>query len=171
MGLDLYLERISKPLFEENTIKVSTSNFKEECETVKKLAIIKEDIAPYYDFKKIAKDYGLDEKTIYICRLSSDGVSFNDGKESRSSITIPSETIEKKYILQKTEEFYFFESNEVAYQRKGLNDIGWELLEKIGNCVNCDDKEKVKELVEKGNLSKDFIDNWIDGETVFCAWW
>lgn len=172
MGLDLYLKRVSALKDEDsnNTVKVSIDVFEKECETIKKISVIKNDQAFYYDLKKIAKDYNLDKKTVHCCGFGSGDSWFMDEKNEKI-IKISNKEIDGKYTIKKEEKFYFYQTEEIAYQRKGLNEIGWEMLEKIGNCVNCDNKEIVKEMVEKGNLSEDFIKNWIDGETVFVAWW
>jgi hypothetical protein len=74
-----------------------------------------------------------------------------------------------KYICSEWFEEYAFQLEELAYQRKGLNDEGWELLPE--NDALCDDKELVRQLAEQGGLSAEFLDNWIDGCTVFHAWW
>ena len=64
---------------------------------------------------------------------------------------------------------YVYQTEELDYQRKGLNDYGWSLLPE--NCTYCFDKDVVEKLVEEGGLSETFIENWIDGETALYAWW
>ena len=132
MGLDLCLERVSA-LKNENSKdvnRISIDNFENECETIKKIAIIKEDQASYYDIEKIAETYNMDEKTIYCCGFDSENSWFRD-VESEELIKISNKEIEEKYIIKKEEKFYFYETEEVAYQCRGLNEIGWELLEKL----------------------------------------
>lgn len=43
----------------------------------------------------------------------------------------------------------------------------------IGNVTYCDDKELIRSMIGKdGNgLDPMFMDRWIDGKTVFMAWW
>lgn len=74
-----------------------------------------------------------------------------------------------KYIRSEWFENYAFRLEELAYQRNGLNDKGGELLPE--NAELCDDRERVRQLVEYGGLSPEFIGKWIDGCTVLNAWW
>jgi hypothetical protein len=60
--------------------------------------------------------------------------------------------------------------DEVDYQRKGLNERGWDLMA-CDNCEYTDDYDAVKAMVDEGGLSKTFLTNWKEGETVFCPWW
>lgn len=76
---------------------------------------------------------------------------------------------EGKYLITKNNKKYAVIMKEVDYQRKGLNDTGWSLLPE--NCCYCDDKDLICEMTEDGGLSESFIENWIDDETVFWAWW
>lgn len=76
---------------------------------------------------------------------------------------------EGKYLTQKVEEVYAFRMEKVAYQRKGLNGHGWDLLPE--NCCFCDDYDTVRQMVEFGGLSSEFTENWEDGKTVFVPWW
>ena len=64
---------------------------------------------------------------------------------------------------------YIYQTEEVAYQRKGLNDYGWSLLP--DNCTYSTDYDNLVELVTDGGLSRSFLDNWIEGETALVAWW
>jgi len=170
MGLDMYLEKISAPTFGDKTNRVGIEYYEKECKTIKKFAVIKDDIAKYHDLEKIAKDYEMDKESIYCSGWGSDGWNFRDDYADKST-KISLQDVEEKYTIEKTEQFYFYDTEETAYQRKGLNDKGWELLETIGNCVSCDKKAQIKKIVKEGGLSEDFINNWINGKTVFHAWW
>lgn len=64
---------------------------------------------------------------------------------------------------------YVYQVEEVDYQRKGLNDYGWELLPE--NCCYSTDKDRVVEMVENGGLDESFIENWEEGSTAIVAWW
>lgn len=64
---------------------------------------------------------------------------------------------------------YVYKTEEVAYQRKGLNDHGWSLLP--DNCTYSTDYDNLVELVNEGGLSHSFLDNWAEGETALVAWW
>jgi len=170
MGLDMYLEKISAPTFGNRTNRIGIEYYEKECKTIKKFAVIKDDIAKYHNLEKIAEDYEMDKKTIRCYAWGSDGYSFRDDYNNKS-INISIEDVEKKYIIEKIEQFYFYDTEEIAYQRKGLNNKGWKLIEAIGNCVTCDKKAQIKKLVKEGGLSEDFINNWISGKTVFHPWW
>lgn len=76
---------------------------------------------------------------------------------------------EGKYITEKNTNKYAVKLEEIDYQRKGLNDTGWGLLPE--NCGYCDDKDLIRKITKEGGLSESFIENWIDDETVFWAWW
>lgn len=41
---------------------------------------------------------------------------------------------------------YFFNSDEIAYQRKGICEEGWKILNEIGSCVPSRDLDKFKNL-------------------------
>lgn len=58
---------------------------------------------------------------------------------------------------------------ELNHQENGLNEIGWKLLPK--SCSYIDDKEIVKDLVDRGGLCDNFIRHWINEQTVFHTWW
>lgn len=74
-----------------------------------------------------------------------------------------------KYTKNEWSKRCAFTLTDLAYQRGGLNETGWELLPE--NCTLCDDKELVHRLVDKGGLSREFIEKWEDGVTVFYVWW
>lgn len=54
-------------------------------------------------------------------------------------------------LEEKSCQYYACELIEIDYQRKGLNDYGWEHMP--DNCSYCDEKTVVKEMV-KGEISK-----------------
>ncbi len=72
-----------------------------------------------------------------------------------------------RYIRSEWRDYYFYSTEELAYQREGLKPNGWKLLPK----GYCDSKELIAHLVRRGGLSQDFIKKWEDGRTVFSAWW
>lgn len=87
----------------------------------------------------------------------------------RIEIAILNQEDADNFTIKVLESAYVYKTEEVAYQRKGLNDYGWSLLPE--NCTYSTDLDIVKEMVEKGDLSEDFLDEWVDGETAFYAWW
>lgn len=74
-----------------------------------------------------------------------------------------------KYVAERVDEVYSCMMDEIDYQRKGLNDIGWTLLPE--NCSYCGDRTVIENLCNRGGLSMSFLNNWEDGKTLFCAWW
>ena len=56
-----------------------------------------------------------------------------------------------------------------ATQRNDLNNYGWSLLPE--NCTYSTNHDDLIELVTEGDLSRDFLDNWIKGKTALMAWW
>ena len=72
-----------------------------------------------------------------------------------------------KYIRSEWRDYYFYSTEELAYQREGLKPNGWRLLPK----GYCDSKALIAHLARRGGLSHDFVKKWEDGCTVFSAWW
>ena len=64
---------------------------------------------------------------------------------------------------------YFYERNEIVYQRKGIDEEGRKILQKIGNCVECKHKKMIRPLIKHG-LSEDFMTKW-GKSCVFWSWW
>ena len=85
------------------------------------------------------------------------------------SITITSQN--QQFDITKTipVQIYVYQTKEVDYQRKGLNEYGWSLLPE--NCTYSTNYDNLVELVNEGGLSRSFLDNWIEGETALMAWW
>lgn len=85
------------------------------------------------------------------------------------SVTITSQN--KQFNITKTilTQVYVYQTEEVDYQRKGLNEYGWSLLPE--NCTYSTNYDNLVELVNEGGLSRSFLDNWIEGETALMAWW
>ena len=86
-----------------------------------------------------------------------------------ASVTITSQN--QQFDITKTIpiQVYVYQTEEVDYQRKGLNEYGWSLLPE--NCTYSTNYDNHVELVNKGGLSCNFLNNWIDGETALMAWW
>ena len=86
-----------------------------------------------------------------------------------ASVTITSQN--RQFDITKTIpiQVYVYQTEEVDYQRKGLNEHGWSLLPE--NCTYSTNYDNLVELVNEGGLSHSFLDNWIEGETALMAWW
>lgn len=183
MGLDLYLRHVIKPDIKPNTLLTT-----EDCEenglshftkkeyadlpnSIKNKCVIVKLKSEYYNLAKILSDNNFNpDSSIHLCGLSSDETDFSVYEnDEQYNITIPNEDIDEKYSFSQINKIYIVKLEEIDYQRKGLNNDGWDLLP--GNCEYCDDKSRIQKLCDIGGLSKSFIENWIDGETVFFAWW
>ena len=184
MGLDIYLYEVQKigahnnkvwtlDEIEDRSINIFdadaiTHQPKTICDNCTKIKVKRE----YYNIPKILKDYGYDDTVhIELVGQSSDNSTFcvtdKSGKEDFIKISL--EDIVNKYTFSQINKVYACKMEEVAYQRKGLNDNGWDLLP--GNCEFSDDKANVRRMVKIGGLSEDFIRSWKDNHTVFYAWW
>lgn len=203
MGLDIYLEKFTKPSLDtsktytveklenrnlshisidENAIekRLPQDIIDNHCQIV---TIIKEYIDPKkllpYFKEKYPKLYeNATENHIDPCVTAfipgeEDTVTIKDYNnttgDEHPSITITSQN--KQFDITKPIhiESYVYQTEEVAYQRKGLNDYGWSLLPE--NCTYSTNYDDLVELATEGGLSKDFLDNWIEGETALVAWW
>ena len=71
-----------------------------------------------------------------------------------------------RYIRSEWRDYYFFSTEELAYQRESLKPNGWKLLPR----GYCDNKALIAHLVRRGGLSQNFVKMWEDGRTVFNAW-
>lgn len=182
MGLDLYLYRVQKinskkkiwmpdEIEEQSIVLFENDNFFYESNTIKNNCVDIKVRQDYYNKPKILKDFGFKEdEFIEAVSFSPNAITFSVGEDGNEQfIKIDQEDVKNKYIFSQINKQKACILSEVAYQRKGLNDTGWALLP--ANCEYCDNKLKIEEMVEKGNLSEDFIINWIDEETVFQAWW
>ena len=93
----------------------------------------------------------------------------NTTDDEHPSITITSQNQQFNITKPVHTKAYVYQTEDVAYQRKGLNDYGWSLLPE--NCSYSTNYNNLVKLVTDGGLSKDFLDNWIEGETAYLAWW
>lgn len=86
-----------------------------------------------------------------------------------ASVTITSQNQQFNITKKIPVQVYVYQTEEVDYQRKGLNEYGWSLLPE--NCAYSTNYDNLVELVNEGGLSRSFLDNWIEGETALLAWW
>ena len=156
----------------------------------KKYPEIYSDINDYFRdvenrLRKVGDDDPYFDPQIVMQRTSSEGmeikfVDYGPTYKDRDidysdlkNITIFIEADDKKAIdkitFTKDTPTYVVKEEEIDYQRKGLNERGWELLPE--NCTYCMDRTVIEQLVEEGNLSESFLENWVDGETALMAWW
>lgn len=183
MGLDMYLYRVSRPEADRRKIYSHEDAEKNhwcyyDDEEIAKLptAVLNNCVElkiknEYYNMTKILEDHALDvEYDIEPCGFTSESTFFSitnkDGKIKEievKNVDMPS------YIYTVINKRNVCVMDEVAYQRKGLNDEGWQLLPE--NCEYCDEKPRIEKLCEVGGLSEEFLEEWVDNETVFYAWW
>lgn len=85
--------------------------------------------------------------------------------------SVPITSQNQQFNITKTipVQVYVYQTEEVDYQRKGLNEYGWSLLPE--NCTYSTNYDNLVELVNEGGLSHSFLNNWIEGETALMAWW
>ena len=86
-----------------------------------------------------------------------------------ASVTITSQNQQLNITKTIPIQVYVYQTEEVDYQRKGLNEYGWSLLPE--NCTYSTNYDNLVELVNEGRLSRSFLNNWIDGKTALMAWW
>lgn len=186
MGLDIYLYEVQK--IEAHRNKIWTQKDLEEKDIVifdiDQLTRLPKTIVDnsskikvkrdYYNIPEILKDYGYEEDKVHISLVGMNSVEntfcitdIKTGEETYVKITL--EDIQNKYIFSQINKVFACTMDEIAYQRKGLNDDGWDLLPE--NCEYSDDKDNVQKMVDIGGLSESFIENWVDDHTVFYAWW
>lgn len=191
MGLDLYLRKVTKPQLDRgraytrlelNNKGIDTIEFPKKgekdsiCRTIRDNSVPIVVIDMRYVKDKLAEAAGLDAKKVkYLSRvMESFGeiskITFellDENEVSLGEITINSD--DENYLEEFRRTMLAYELKEVAYQRKGLNDYGWELLPP--NCSDTDDFKVVEALVQYGGLSEEFIDKWEEGRTIFHPWW
>lgn len=205
MGLDIYLEKFTKPTID--TTKTHTSdelynkglsyiaiddNNIENClpqeiidnycqiVTINKEVIDPEKLLPYFKEKYLDTYVNITANDTNLCVAGTESA---DEDEITVIITDYNHTIDKFHasvtITSQNQQFditktipiqvYVYQTEEIDYQRKGLNEHGWLLLPE--NCTYSTNYNNLVELVNEGGLSRSFLDNWIDGETALMAWW
>lgn len=184
MGLDIYLYKVKSPdlditkihEFEELQNRHIYTFKKDECgslpTTIINVANRLKVKCEYYNLEKIEKKIGKGKlSSLHPSGWCNGDVTFSGTVEKTKesvSITILEDEL-PDYIYSQVNKLLACEFEEIAYQRKGLNDKGWALLP--DNCAYDDDKSRIEEMCNVGGLSEDFRNNWVDGETVFWAWW
>ena len=165
MGLDMHVFKIRKAILNEKRAYttqelrergisyVSLEDAKENIDLYRQILpyTTKADVtADFYDVQKIIADYDL-PKNSHIGMMSYDKIivagTDANGDYIRQEVT--REEIEEKYILTKTEIYYIWKSEEVAYWRKhyDLQDWIYDVLGNVENTKYCYlDEETIKEL-------------------------
>ena len=200
MGLDLYLERVTKPSIDKSKTYTGGDLYdmglnyvtEEELAETKKIPaemldkVTEKVTISYYvlDNVKIWKAFAEQYPESYSSNSESptdfapaiiggtnnnekSTFTFEDDYGNQLKITV--EKDDNEYFKKEETLAYVYKTEELDYQRKGINAYGWSLLPE--NCTYCFDKSLVQELVDEGDLSESFIDNWVDGETALFAWW
>lgn len=205
MGLDIYLEKFTKPTIDTSKtytsaklydkdlsyISIDDNNIENRlpqeiidkyCQivTITAEVIDPEKLLPYFK-EKYPNTYA--NITTDDTNLCVAGTKSADEDKITVIITDYNHTIDKFHasvtITSQNQQFditktipiqvYVYQTEEVDYQRKGLNEHGWSLLPE--NCTYSTNYDNLVELVNEGGLSRSFLDNWIEGETALMAWW
>lgn len=203
MGLDIYLEKFTKPTIDTSKtytsaelydkklsyISVDDNNIENRlpqeiidkyCQivTITAEVIDPEKLLPYFKEKYPDTYTNITADNTNLCVGS-----VKSANEITVAITDYNHTIDKLHpsmtITSQNQQFditktipvqvYIYQTEEVDYQRKGLNEYGWSLLPE--NCTYSTNYDNLVELVNEGGLSHSFLNNWIDGETALMAWW
>lgn len=203
MGLDIYLEKFTKPTIDTSKtytsaelydkklsyISVDDNNIENRlpqeiidkyCQivTITAEVIDPEKLLPYFKEKYPDTYTNITADNTNLCVGS-----VKPANEITVAITDYNHTIDKLHpsvtITSQNQQFditkiipvqvYIYQTEEVDYQRKGLNEYGWSLLPE--NCTYSTNYDNLIELVNEGGLSRSFLDNWIEGETALMAWW
>lgn len=203
MGLDIYLEKFTKPTIDTSKtytsaelydkdlsyISIDDNNIENRLpqEIIDKYCQIVTITAEIIDPEKLLPYFKEKYPDVYANVTADDTNLCVGGVKSTDEITVTitdyNRTIDKLHpsitITSQNQQFditktipiqvYVYQTEEVDYQRKGLNEYGWSLLPE--NCTYSTNYDNLVELVNEGGLSRSFLDNWIDGETALMAWW
>lgn len=203
MGLDIYLEKFTKPtidtsktytsaeLYDKNLsyISIDDNNIENRLpqDIIDKYCQIVTITAEVIDPEKLLPYFKEKYPDTYVNITANDTNLCVGGVKSADEITVTitdyNHTIDKLHpsitITSQNQQFditktipiqvYVYQTEEVDYQRKGLNEYGWSLLPE--NCTYSTNYDNLIELVNEGGLSRSFLNNWIDGETALMAWW
>lgn len=203
MGLDIYLEKFTKPTIDTTKTYTSAELYNKDLsyisvddnaienrlpqEIIDKYCQIVTITAEIIDPEKLLPYFKEKYPDVYANVTADDTNLCVGGVKSADEITVTitdyNRTIDKLHpsitITSQNQQFditktipiqvYVYQTEEVDYQRKGLNEYGWSLLPE--NCTYSTNYDNLVELVNKGGLSRSFLDNWIDGETTLMAWW
>lgn len=203
MGLDIYLEKFTKPTIDTSKtytsaelydkglsyIDIETNAIENRLpqEIIDKYCQIVTITAEVIDPEKLLPYFKEKYPDVYANVTANDTNLCVGGVESEDEITVIitdySHTIDKFHasitITSQNQQFditktipiqvYVYQTKEVDYQRKGLNEYGWSLLPE--NCTYSTNYDNLVELVNEGGLSRSFLNNWIDGKTALMAWW
>lgn len=205
MGLDIYLEKFTKPTIDTSKTYTSAELYDKDisyitvddnnienllpqeiidkyCQivTITTEVIDPEKLLPYFKEKYPDTYLNITTDDTNLCVAGTESA---DEDEITVIITDYNHTIDKFHasvtITSQNQQFditktipiqvYVYQTEEVDYQRKGLNEYGWSLLPE--NCTYLTNYDNLVELVNEGGLSRSFLNNWIDGETALMAWW
>lgn len=203
MGLDIYLEKFTKPTIDTTKTYTSVELYNKDLsyisvddnaienrlpqEIIDKYCQIVTITAEIIDPEKLLPYFKEKYPDVYANVTADDTNLCVGGVKSADEITVTitdyNRTIDKLHpsitITSQNQQFditktipiqvYVYQTEEVDYQRKGLNEYGWSRLPE--NCTYSTNYDNLVELVNEGSLSRSFLDNWIEGETALMAWW
>ena len=199
MALDMYLFKLTKPeldttkVYTESELKDISYATVEDVNTDKLIPqkmldnfTVKIKIAiKYWDKEKLYKTFQQAHPTIYKGLYTKDKVFTpeNVGFEEKNGyiftlvdtarddgpgieISIKNEAQLEHYSTSKEAEFYAWKTEELAHQEEGLT----TKVNLPENSSYTFDKAIVEKLHADG-VSAEFLEKWIDGQTVFHPWW
>ena len=133
MGLDMEIRRISKPHMDDSVIysRADIDGVILDEDELKKpmyrqLAPYTQELqvrSQYYDMEKIRKDYKLSGDS-YISMISAYRIAITD-RETRKTVEIFNEDIERKYTIERVEKRFVCNADEVRYWRKAYDIQDW----------------------------------------------
>lgn len=200
MGLDLYLERVTKPSIDKSKTYTGGELYdmglnyvtEEELKETKKIpaemldkVTEKVTIANYIldsheVWKAFAEQYpetyrlDIDTPTDFTVAL----VGGTSNNEKSTFIFEDDYDNQVKITVDKDDNKYFKTEEKTAYVYKAEElDYQRDGINAYGwamlptNCTYCFDRARVQKLVDEGDLSESFIGNWVDGETALFVWW
>ena len=133
MGLDMEIRRISKPHVDDSVIydradiggiildedELKEPMYRQLAPYVQQLQVRSQ----YYDMEKIRKDYKLSDDS-YISMMSAYRIAITD-RETKKTVEISNEDIERKYTVERVEKRFVCDSEEIRYWRKAYDIQDW----------------------------------------------
>ena len=200
MGLDLYLERVTKPSIDKSKTYAGGElydmglNYVTE-EELKETKKIPAEMLDKVTEKVTIANYILDSHEVWKAFAEQYPESYRSNNESpkdfapaiigvtnnneKSTFTFEDDYGKQlKITVDKDDNKYFKTEEKTAYVYKAEElDYQRNGINAYGwsllpaNCTYCFDKVLVQKLIDKGGLSESFIDKWIDDENALFVWW
>ena len=166
MGLDMWVRRIKKPDIENRVYTskelhslvgsfMTEEEFEREGESFSQLTPYVEKvrvISEYYDIEKMAANYEMCNVHISAWTGTHITICGKDSAGNRVSRDISNDEVNEKFTIQKEEDAYAWDSEEIAYWRKHY-DLQSDFYDLLGDVQNCGyyllDAETIVEMKER----------------------